>query len=224
MFERIQIYSFANIYRFSTASLVTRMTTDVTNVQMAFQMTLMMFTRAPATLAVALFMAFSINARLSLVFLAVMLILLVTLLIIVPMAMRYFKQMFKKYDAVNSVVKENVDAIRVVKAFVREKYENSKFVQAVTALYNNSVSAERIISLNMPVMMLCVYTCILLISWFGAQMIVGKTGLTTGELTSLLSYVMNILMSLMMLSMVFVMITQSMAAAQRIEAAGDRLP
>lgn len=217
MFERIQIYSFSNIDRFSTASLVTRMTTDVTNVQMAFQMTLMMCTRAPATLAVALFMAFSINARLSLVFLVVMLILLVTLVILVPLAMRYFKQMFKKYDAVNSVVKENVDAIRVVKAFVREKYENSKFVQAVTALYNNSVSAERIISLNMPVMMLCVYTCILLISWFGAQMIVGKTGLTTGELTSLLSYVMNILMSLMMLSMVFVMITQSMAAAQRIE-------
>ena len=217
MFSRIQDYSFANIDKFSTAGLVTRLTTDVTNVQMAFQMIMMMCTRAPVTLIVALFMAFSINARLSLIFLAVMAVLLVMIAVIMPLAMRYFRQMFKKYDAVNGVVKENVGAIRVVKAFVREKYENSKFVRAATDLYNNSVAAERIISVNMPVMMLCVYTCIMLISWFGAQMIVTKTGLTTGELTSLLSYVMNILMSLMMLSMVFVMITQSMAAAQRIE-------
>ena len=224
MFEQIQAYSFANIDKFSTAGLVTRLTTDVTNIQMAFQMILMMCTRAPVTLIVALIMAFSINAKLSLVFLAVMIVLLIMLVILVPMAMRYFRQMFKKYDAVNGVVKENVGAIRVVKAFVREKYENSKFVHAVTDLYNNSVSAERIISLNMPVMMLCVYSCILLISWFGANMIVSHTGLTTGELTSLLSYVMNILMSLMMLSMVFVMITQSMAAAQRIEEVLEEQP
>ena len=125
--------------------------------------------------------------------------------------------MFEKYDAVNAVVKENVGAIRVVKAFVRERFETGKFKEACDDLYNNSISAERIISLNMPGMMLSVYTCILLISWFGAQMIVSGTGLTTGQLTSLLSYVMNILMSLMMLSMVFVMITQSMAAAQRVE-------
>lgn len=217
MFERIQTYSFANIDHFSTAGLVTRLTTDVTNVQNAFQMILMMCTRAPVTLIVALFMAFSINARLSLIFLGVMAVLLVMLVVLIPKAMRYFKQMFKKYDAVNGVVKENVGAIRVVKAFVREDFENNKFIRAATDLYNNSVSAERIISLNMPVMMLSVYTCIMLISWFGAQMIVTDSGLTTGELTSLLSYVMNILMSLMMLSMVFVMITQSMAAMQRIE-------
>ena len=133
------------------------------------------------------------------------------------MAMRYFKQMFKKYDVVNGAIKENVGAIRVVKSFVREEYENEKFRKAAGELYSNSVSAEKIISFNHPIMMICVYACILLISWFGARMIVSGTGLTTGELTSLLAYIMNILMSLMMISMVFVMITQSMAAAQRIE-------
>lgn len=224
MFGRIQTYSFANIDKFSTAGLVTRLTTDVTHIQMAFQMILMMCTRAPVTLITALVMAFSINARLSLIFLAVMAVLIVMLAILVPMAMRYFRQMFKKYDAVNAVVKENVGAIRVVKAFVREEHENEKFARAAQDLYDNSVMAEKIISLNMPVMMASVYTCILLISWFGAQMIVGRTGLTTGELTSLLSYVMNILMSLMMLSMVFVMITQSAAAAQRIEEVLDEQP
>ena len=217
MFENIQRFSFSNIDKFSTAGLVTRLTTDVTNVQNAFQMILMVCTRAPVTLIVALMMALSINARLSMVFLAVMAVLLVALVILIPMAMRYFKQMFKKYDVVNGAVKEDVDAIRVVKTFVREEHESEKFRRAAGELYDNSVAAERIISLNAPVMMGCVYTCILLISWFGAQMIVTGTGLTTGELTSLLSYVMNILMSLMMISMVFVMVTQSMAAAQRIE-------
>ena len=217
MFENIQSFSFSNIDKFSTAGLVTRLTTDVTHIQNAFQMILMVCTRAPVTLIVALVMALSINARLSMVFLCVMAVLIVVLVILVPMAMRYFRQMFRKYDVVNGVVKENVDAIRVVKSFVREDYETGKFTKAADELFANSVSAEKIISLNMPVMMGCVYTCILLISWFGAKMIVSGTGLTTGELTSLLSYVMNILMSLMMLSMVFVMITQSMAAAQRIE-------
>ena len=216
MFARIQDYSFSNIDKFSTAGLVTRLTTDVTNIQNAFQMLLMICTRSPVTLIVALFMAFSISARLSLIFLAAMAFLAVMLVIFIPKAMGYFKQMFKKYDKVNGVVKENVGAIRVVKAFVREDYEDQKFSDAAGELFQNSISAERIISFNMPIMQLTVYSCILLISWFGAKMIVNQTGLTTGELTSLLSYVMNILMSLMMLSMVFVMISMSMASARRI--------
>ena len=217
MFENIQRFSFANIDKFSTAGLVTRLTTDVNSVQMAFQMIMMMCTRAPVTLLSALVMALSINARLSMVFLGVMAVLGVALFILIPMSMRYFKQMFKKYDVLNGAIKENVSAIRVVKAFVREDYENDKFKKAAEAVYSNSVSAEKIISLNMPIMMGCVYICTLLISWFGAKMIVSGTGLTTGELTSLLSYVMNILISLMMISMIFVMLSQSVAAAQRIE-------
>ena len=216
MFKNIQTFSFSNIDRFSTAGLVTRMTTDVSNVQNAFQMMLMMFTRAPVTLIVALVMALSINAKLSMVFLVVMAVLLVMIVVLIPKAMRYFKQMFRKYDVINAVIKENVGAIRVVKAFVREEHENDKFKHAADDLYDNSVAAERIMSLSNPVMMGSVYTCILLICWFGAQMIVGRTGLTTGELTSLLSYVMNILMSLMMLSMIFVMVTMARASADRI--------
>ena len=224
MFARIQDYSFSNIDKFSTAGLVTRLTTDVTNIQNAFQMLLMICTPSPVTLIVALFMAFSISAKLSLIFLAAMAFLAVMLFIFIPKAMGYFKQMFKKYDKVNGVVKENVGAIRVVKAFVREDYEDKKFSDAAGELFQNSISAERIISFNMPIMQLTVYSCILLISWFGAKMIVNQTGLTTGELTSLLSYVMNILMSLMMLSMVFVMVTQSAAAAQRIEEVLEEQP
>ena len=224
MFARIQDYSFSNIDKFSTAGLVTRLTTDVTNIQNAFQMLLMICTRSPVTLIVALFMAFSISAKLSLIFLVAMAFLAVMLVIFIPKAMGYFKQMFKKYDKVNGVVKENVGAIRVVKAFVREDYEDQKFSDAAGELFQNSISAERIISFNMPIMQLTVYSCILLISWFGAKMIVNRTGLTTGELTSLLSYVMNILMSLMMLSMVFVMVTQSAAAAQRIEEVLEEQP
>lgn len=224
MFARIQDYSFSNIDKFSTAGLVTRLTTDVTNIQNAFQMLLMICTRSPVTLIVALFMAFSISAKLSLIFLAAMAFLAVMLVIFIPKAMGYFKQMFKKYDKVNGVVKENVGAIRVVKAFVREDYEDKKFSDAAGELFQNSISAERIISFNMPIMQLTVYSCILLISWFGAKMIVNQTGLTTGELTSLLSYVMNILMSLMMLSMVLVMVTQSAAAAQRIEEVLEEQP
>ena len=224
MFARIQDYSFSNIDKFSTAGLVTRLTTDVTNIQNAFQMLLMICTRSPVTLIVALFMAFSISAKLSLIFLVAMAFLAVMLVIFIPKAMGYFKQMFKKYDKVNGVVKENVGAIRVVKAFVREDYEDQKFSDAAGELFQNSISAERIISFSMPIMQLTVYGCILLISWFGAKMIVNQTGLTTGELTSLLSYVMNILMSLMMLSMVFVMVTQSAAAAQRIEEVLEEQP
>ena len=224
MFGRIQDYSFSNIDRFSTAGLVTRLTTDVTNIQNAFQMILQICTRAPVTLIVALFMAFSISAKLSTVFLVAIAFLGVMIVILIPKAMRYFRQMFRKYDAVNGVVKENVGAIRVVKAFVREEYEDEKFSGAADDLFKNSISAERIISFSMPIMQLTVYACILVISWFGAKMIVNQTGLTTGELTSLLSYVMNILMSLMMLSMVFVMVTQSAAAAQRIEEVLEEQP
>lgn len=224
MFGRIQDYSFSNIDRFSTAGLVTRLTTDVTNIQNAFQMILQICTRAPVTLIVALFMAFSISAKLSTVFLVAIAFLGVMIVILIPKAMRYFRQMFRKYDAVNGVVKENVGAIRVVKAFVREEYEDEKFSGAADDLFKNSISAERIISFSMPIMQLTVYACILVISWFGAKMIVSQTGLTTGELTSLLSYVMNILMSLMMLSMVFVMVTQSAAAAQRIEEVLEEQP
>ena len=224
MFGRIQDYSFSNIDRFSTVGLVTRLTTDVTNIQNAFQMILQICTRAPVTLIVALFMAFSISAKLSTVFLVAIAFLGVMIVILIPKAMRYFRQMFRKYDAVNGVVKENVGAIRVVKAFVREEYEDEKFSGAADDLFKNSISAERIISFSMPIMQLIVYTCILVISWFGAKMIVSQTGLTTGELTSLLSYVMNILMSLMMLSMVFVMVTQSAAAAQRIEEVLEEQP
>ena len=224
MFGRIQDYSFSNIDRFSTAGLVTRLTTDVTNIQNAFQMILQICTRAPVTLIVALFMAFSISAKLSTVFLVAIAFLGVMIVILIPKAMRYFRQMFRKYDAVNGVVKENVGAIRVVKAFVREEYEDEKFSGAADDLFRNSISAERIISFSMPIMQLTVYACILVISWFGAKMIVSQTGLTTGELTSLLSYVMNILMSLMMLSMVLVMVTQSAAAAQRIEEVLEEQP
>ena len=224
MFGRIQDYSFSNIDRFSTAGLVTRLTTDVTNIQNAFQMILQICIRAPVTLIVALFMAFSISAKLSTVFLVAIAFLGVMIVILIPKAMRYFRQMFRKYDAVNGVVKENVGAIRVVKAFVREEYEDEKFSGAADDLFKNSISAERIISFSMPIMQLTVYACILVISWFGAKMIVSQTGLTTGELTSLLSYVMNILMSLMMLSMVFVMVTQSAAAAQRIEEVLEEQP
>ena len=224
MFGRIQDYSFSNIDRFSTAGLVTRLTTDVTNIQNAFQMILQICTRAPVTLIVALFMAFSISAKLSTVFLVAIAFLGVMIVILIPKAMRYFRQMFRKYDTVNGVVKENVGAIRVVKAFVREEYEDEKFSGAADDLFKNSISAERIISFSMPIMQLTVYACILVISWFGAKMIVSRTGLTTGELTSLLSYVMNILMSLMMLSMVFVMVTQSAAAAQRIEEVLEEQP
>ena len=224
MFENIQRFSFANIDKFSTAGLVTHLTLDVNQIQMSFQMILMVCTRAPVTLIVALVMALSISARLSLVFLLVLVILFVALFILVPMSMRYFKQMFAKYDVLNATIKENVGAIRVVKSFVREEHEHGKFTKAAQDVFHNSVSAEKIISLNNPIMTGCVYTCTLLISWLGAQMIVGKTGLTTGQLTSLLSYVMNVLFSLMMLSMIFVMLSHSVAAAQRVQEVLDEQP
>ena len=215
MFNHIQTFSFANIDKFSTAGLVTRLTTDVTNLQNAYQMTLRMFTRAPASMLCAMIMAFSINARLSSIYLAAVIILGVILFFIIRHATGFFQQAFPKYDDLNASVQENVSAIRVVKAYVREDYERDKFAKANQNIYNMFLKAEKLVVINMPLMMVTVYGCILLISWFGAKTIVAG-GLTTGEMMSLLAYCMNILMSLMMVSMIFVMLSMSYASAKRI--------
>ncbi len=215
MFTNIQTFSFSNIDKFSTSGLVTRLTTDVTNIQNAYQMMLRMFVRAPFSMIVAMVMAFIINARIASIYLIAVIGLAIFLFFIMRRATRYFSMVFKKYDALNESVQENVNAIRVVKAYVREKYENDKFARAAENVYELFVKAESNIVMNMPVMMGTVYTVILVISWVGAHMIIQNT-LTTGELMSLLAYCMNILMSLMMMSMVFVMVTMSSAAVQRI--------
>ena len=215
MFDQIQTYSFANIDHFSTAGLVTRLTTDVTNVQNAYQMMLRMMMRAPASMICAMVMAFTINARLASIYLVAVVILGVILFFIIRHATAYFQQAFPKYDALNASVQENVSAIRVVKAYVREEQETSKFQYASKNIYDIFVRAEKNVIWNSPIMMFTVYTCIILISWIGAKMIVVNS-LTTGELMSLLTYCMNIMMNLMMLSMVFVMITMSIASAERI--------
>lgn len=215
MFNHIQTFSFSNIDKFSTAGLVTRLTTDVTNVQNAYQMVLRMFTRAPASLICAMFMAFTINSRLAMIYLAAVLILGTILFAIMWHASRYFQQAFPKYDDLNASVQENVSAIRVVKAYVREEQETSKFKKASENIYRIFVKAETNLVYNAPLMQFTVYSCILLISWIGAKMI-ASSQLTTGELMSLLTYCMNILMSLMMMSMVFVMITMSVASMRRI--------
>lgn len=215
MFNNIQTFSFSNIDRFSTAGLVTRLTTDVTNIQNAYQMALRMFTRAPASLICAMAMAFYINARLASIYLAAVVILGIILFYIMNRATRYFQQAFPKYDDMNASVQENVSAIRVVKAYVREEEETNKFRHASENIYKIFLKAEKNLVYNAPIMQTTVYSCILLISWLGAKMIVADS-LTTGELMSLLAYCMNILMSLMMLSMVFVMITMSMASMKRI--------
>ena len=218
MFRNIQTFSFANIDKYSTAGLVTRMTTDVTNLQNAYQMILRMFVRAPASMIIAMTMAFLINARLATVYLVAVLILACCLVFIMSKASRYFSAAFKKYDDLNESVQENVSAIRVVKAYVREDFESEKFRKASLNVQNLLLRAEKILSFNNPLMQGTVYTCILLISWLGAQMIVssGNTAFTTGELMSMLAYCMNILMSLMMLSMVFIMVTMSAASARRV--------
>ena len=215
MFENIQTFSFSNIDKFSSAGLVPRMTTDVTNVQNAYQMLLRMCIRAPFSLIIAMIMSFTISPRLASIYLVVVIILGIVLIFMVRLAMNYFNQVFKKYDDLNESVQENVSAIRVVKAFVREDYEKKRFGAASENVYKMFVRAENLVVLNMPVMQFAVYTCILLISWMGAKMIVSDT-LTTGNLMSLLTYCMNILMSLMMLSMAFVMISMSVASAERI--------
>ncbi len=215
MFANIQTYSFANIDKFSTAGLVTRLTTDVTNMQNAYQMILRMCFRAPCSMICAMVMAFTINVKLASIYLAAVIILGTILFGIMNSATKFFQQAFPKYDDLNASVQENISAIRVVKAYVREDEEIGKLRKASQNIFNIFVKAEYKLTYNAPLMQFTVYTCIMLISWIGAKMIVGST-LTTGELMSLLTYCMNILMSLMMLSMVFVMITMSLASARRI--------
>ncbi|WP_295343124.1 ABC transporter ATP-binding protein [uncultured Subdoligranulum sp.] len=218
MFRNIQTFSFANIDKYSTAGLVTRMTTDVTNIQNAYQMMLRMAIRAPASMIVALFMSFTINAELASVYLVAVVLLGCALIYIMVHATNYFTGAFRKYDDLNESVQENVSAIRVVKAYVREKFEGEKFRKASENVRQLLMRAELILSWNAPLMTLAVYSCILIISWLGARLIVlsGATTFTTGDMMSMLSYCMNILMSLMMLSMVFVMITMSAASAKRV--------
>lgn len=215
MFTRIQTFSFANIDKFSTAGLVTRLTTDVSNLQNAYQMILRMCIRAPFSLVIAMTAAFFVSPRIASIYLVAVVILGIILGIIMKCAMKYFSHLFEKYDALNESTQENVNAARVVKAYVREDYEIGKFKKASGDVYDLGVKAEKMIILNSPFMQATVYTCILLISWIGAHMIVSEE-LMIGDLSTLLAYCMNILMNLMMLSMVFVMITMSMASAKRV--------
>ena len=215
MYENIQSFSFSNIDKYSTAGLVTRMTTDVTNVQNSYQMILRMCFRAPMMLIFALIMSFTISKKLSSLFLVAIVFLGICLALIISNAHPVFMKVFKKYDDLNASVQENITAIRVVKAYVREDHEIKKFEKAADNVYKLFVKAESILACNMPAMMLSVYGCILGLSWFGANMIV-EGALTTGQLVSLFSYIMNIMISLMMLSMVFVMVTMSKASAERI--------
>lgn len=215
MYENIQNFSFSNIDKYSTAGLVTRMTTDVTNVQNAYQMIIRMCARAPMMLIIAVIMSISISLKLSMIFIVAIIFLGGCLALIIYSAFGVFDKVFKKYDNVNASVQENVNAIRVVKAYVREDYENKKFNRAIEEVYRLFVKAESRVTLNNPVMMVTVYGCILALSWFGAKMIVVNE-LTTGELVSLFSYIMNIMISLMMISMAFVMITMARASAERI--------
>ena len=215
MYTNIQTFSFSNIDKFSTASLITRLTTDVTNLQNAYQMILRMCTRAPASLICAMAMAFMINARVASIYLIAVIFLGCFLVFIMKKATKYFREVFEKYDDLNASVQENISAVRVVKAYVREEYETTKFQKACNKVYEMFVRAEKLVVMNMPVMQFTVYACILGISWLGAKMIVTDQ-LTTGELMSLLTYCMNILMSLMMVSMVFVMVSMSVASAERI--------
>ncbi len=215
MFRNIQTFSFSNIDKFSSSGLVTRMTTDVNNLQNAFQMLLRVSVRAPLNLVFSIFMCVFINSKMSLIFVIALVILGTVLYLIISRTVKLFTQVFKKYDDLNNVVQENVSAIRVVKAFVREDYENKKFSKAARALYSLFVKTESLMALNHPVMMIVVYGCIISLSWFGAKQIVGGD-LTTGQLTSLFTYVMTILSALMMLSMIFVQLTMSAASGKRV--------
>ena len=215
MYRNIQTYAFSDIDKYSTAGLITRMTTDVQNLQQALQQILRITVRAPFRLLLSVVMCLLIDARLSLIFIIAMAILSVALYHIISRVAHLFQQVFERYDALNLSVEENVRAMRVVKAFVREKYESEKFASAAEALYKLYVRAESLMALNHPVMNLVVYGCIIALSWWGAQYVVAGT-LTTGELTSLFTYIMSILQALMMLSMIFVMLTQSAASAKRV--------
>ena len=215
MYENIQHYSFSNIDKFSTAGLVTRMTTDVTNLQNAFQMMERMCVRAPVHLVFALIMAFSIGGPLALIFVVAVAFLLVVLASIMVPTFKIFDRVFKNYDNLNASVQENVSAIRVVKSFVREGFENEKYTKACEGLYQQFVNAESRLSFNSPAMLTAIYGCNIALSWFGAKYIL-HGALTTGQLNALFGYIMNILMALMMLSMAFVMISMSAASAKRI--------
>ncbi|MBP3361351.1 MAG: ABC transporter ATP-binding protein [Clostridia bacterium] len=215
MFYNVQDFSFSSIDKFSASSIVTRLTTDVTNVQNAYMMIIRSAIRAPLMLVFALVMAFSVNHKLSLVFLAAVSVLGIGLYMIMTHAHPVFERVFKTYDKLNNVVQENLHGIRVVKSFVREDYEEKKFRNVSGDIYNDFVRAEKLLAFNAPLMQFAAYGCMLLISWFGARMIISSS-MTTGELTSLITYTMQILMSLMMLSMVFVMITMARASAERI--------
>ena len=215
MYENIQHYSFSNIDKFSTAGLVTRMTTDVTNLQNAFQMMERMCVRAPVHLVFALIMAFSIGGPLTLIFVVAIAFLLAVLASIMVPTFKIFDRVFKNYDNLNSSVQENVSAIRVVKSFVREGFENEKYTKACEGLYQQFVNAESRLSFNSPAMLTAIYGCNIALSWFGAKYIL-HGALTTGQLNALFGYIMNILMALMMLSMAFVMISMSVASAKRI--------
>ncbi len=218
MFHRVQDFSFANIDKFSSSGLVTRLTTDVTNLQNSYQMIIRIAVRSPAMLIFSLIMAMRVNSRISVIFLCVIPFLALGLGLVVKNAHPIFKRVFKTYDKLNNVVEENLRGIRVVKAFVREKQEENKFKDVSETIYNDTRRAENIIAFNAPLMQAATYTCILLIAWFSANLIVssGETQMTTGDLVSVLSYVMQILMNLMMLSMIFVMLTMSKAAGERV--------
>ncbi|MBQ4006733.1 MAG: ABC transporter ATP-binding protein [Muribaculaceae bacterium] len=223
MYRNIQRFAFSDIDKYSTAGLVTRMTTDVSNVQNAFQMILRITVRAPFSLLLSIIMCFVISGQMSVIFLVASVLLAIVLVLIIRKVSSIFAQVFQQYDVLNRTVQENVNAIRVVKAFVREDHEKEKFGAAARGLYNLYVKAESLMALNNPVMNMVVYGCIIAISWFGAQFIVGGQ-LTTGQLTSLFSYVMSILMSLMMLSMIFVQITMSAASGRRIAEVLNEVP
>lgn len=215
MYDNIQTFSFSNIDKFSTSGLVTRLTTDVTNIQNSYQMILRMCMRAPACILCAMVMAYSVNAKIATIYLVAVLIMGTILGLIIRAAMKYFSQVFKRYDKLNESVQENITAIRVVKAFAREDHEKEKFLSASRNIYKMFVKAESVVAFNNPVMMFTVYVCLLLISWLGANMIVSGN-LSTGDLSALLAYCMNILLSLMILSMLFVMLTLSIASGERI--------
>ena len=220
MYYHVQEFSFSNIDKFSTASIVTRLTSDVANIQMAFQMMIRMAIRCPMMLVLALISAMRISVKLSLVYCVALPVLTVVLIGLVPVVFRIFEKVFKTYDKLNNVVQENVHGIRVVKSFVREEKETEKFTGISGEIYRLFCKAEHILALNNPVMQLCVYACILFISWFGAKMVIASgnipgAGLTTGELSSMLTYTTQILSSLMMLSMVFVMVIMSQAPMHR---------
>ncbi len=223
MYHKIQSYSFANIDKFSTAGLVTRMTTDVTNVQMAFMMMIRMMFRAPLMMVLSLIMAFRINSRLALVFLGVLPVLALGMYLMMTHAFPLFEKMFKLYDRLNTVVQENVRGIRVVKAFVREDHESKKFHRAADDIYDISVRAETIMAFSQPLMQISMYTCTILIAWIAAHLIVAGS-MSTGQLMSFITYINQILMNLMMLSMIFIMFTIARAAAERIVAVLDEVP